>query len=211
MKAFSLILFLLFASSACGRIENFTNLAQQKIETEKTETEQPDEPPILEITVDAQGMFDVTGKTLLLNLYENGVIEFESRDEQKRAAVLAEKGIRSGRLKTEEINVLKRATIGREEVQKFLDLLNSEDFQNVKSEYPLICRTTDTSRHHKINFQNGVRQKSVDLYDYCGSDGVRNPNSSNMLDFPQVLSDLLTLAGMTTAKADSENSSNQLE
>lgn len=66
MKILSAILFFSIAFTACGKIEQFGNLTQQKIETESSEDEQPDAPPILEITQDAKGMWNVIGKTLFL-------------------------------------------------------------------------------------------------------------------------------------------------
>lgn len=131
-------------------------------------------------------------KNAFFNLYDNGVIEFEFADDKKKTA---------GKInKAEEINTLKRAKISADELKKFTDLLKSEAFQNTKSDYEKICRSTDAFVDYKINFQNAGRQKNINLYSYCGSYEVRNPGSSNILDFPGVLSDLINLAERTRAK-----------
>jgi hypothetical protein len=203
MKILSAVLFLIFGLTACGRIENFTNLTKQEIKIEKTDDEQPDEPPILEIIHEDTGLSSFPGKSLMLNLYENGVIEFEYRDAEK---------IKQGKFKTaEEANSLMRAKLAKEELQKFLDLLGSEDFLNAKSEYSNICRMKDAQTNYKIEFQTGDRKKNITLNSYCGARAVRNPKVSNMLDFPKVLSDLISLAETTRVKSFREDSSNQPE
>lgn len=147
-----LLFSVLFA--ACSKIEQFTNVTQQKIESESLENEQPDALPVLEITEDAAGAFKITGKTLLLKLYENGVIEFEYVDEKK---------LESGKFyKAEEVNALKRVKISAEELKKFTDLINSEDFQKLKSEYNGLCAASENI-DYKINFQNANKQKSVSM------------------------------------------------
>jgi hypothetical protein len=191
MKLFCGILILVAGFSACGKIDNFTNLTQQKIETENTETEQPDAAPILEITQNAAGAFKVTGKTLLLNLYENGIIEFEYFDEKK---------LESGKFyKAEEVNILKRAKIGAAELKKFTDLINSEAFQKLESEYNGLCAASE-NLDYKIDFQNANKQKSI-LMKCIETDSADT----------KVLSDLMILTDQTRQKYISEKSSNQTQ
>ena len=201
MKTFPAILILVIAFTACGKIETFTNLSQQKIETEKAEGEQPDTPPILEITQDEEGMSAVTGKTLFFNLYDNGIIEFEYADDAKKVAGKPNKA--------EEINTLRRAKIGKEELQKFTDLLKTEDFRNTKNEYQRKCCCEDTTVDYKINFQDGGRLKNINLSGYCGFGEFTNPQAPKIPGFPKVLSDLLVLADNTRQKYILEKSSNQ--
>lgn len=184
MKISAVILLLIFSTAfaSCGKVETLTNLTQQKIETENTENEQPDAPPILEITQEAKGMREIVGKTLFFNLYENGIIEFEYADEQKKT---------SGKInKAEEVNILKRAKISKEELQKFLDQLKTEDFQNLKDEYKRKCCCTDATVDFTIHYQNGGRQKDISLNGYCDIGEITNARAPN---FPNVLYGLMIL------------------
>lgn len=201
MKLFCAILVLIVGFSACGKIENFTNLTAQKIETEKTEAEQPDVPPILEIVQDAKGMSAVTGKTLFFNLYDNGVIEFEYADEAKKIAGKSNKA--------EEINTLKRAKISKDELQKFHDLLKTPEFQNAKDDYKRKCCCTDAFLNYKINFQDSNRQKNIDLNGFCNFRELINSQKGKISDLPNVLSDLMLLVQNTREKYILEKSSNQ--
>lgn len=207
VAVFILVIFA-FAFAACGKIETFTNLTQQKIETEKTADEQPDEPPILEITQDAEGMYEVTGKTLVLNLYENGVIEFEVLDDKKRSAALAKNPKQTIGLKAEELNSLKRAKISRVELQNFLDLLKSEDFKNAKNDYRRKCCCTDASMDIGISLNDAGRQKNIDLQNYCDWGELKTPAKPQGSDFPKVLSDLLVLTEKVRVEYFSDKSSN---
>jgi hypothetical protein len=201
MKTFFTLLILILSFTACGKIEQFTNLTQQKIESENPETEQPDVPPILEITQDAKGMFDVTGKTLFFNLYDNGVVEFEYADEQKKTP---------GKInKAEEINTLNRVKISAEELQKFTELLKTEDFQNTRDEYKRKCCCTDATVDYKISFTDSNKQKNINLNSYCGLGDLTNPQARNNPDFPKALSELMSLAENTRARYILKKSSNQ--
>ena len=193
MKISAVILLLIFsiAFANCGKIETFSNLTRQKIETENAENEQPDVPPILEITQDAKGKGNVGEKTLFFNLYENGIIEFEFAGEKK----INQAG---------EANPLKRAKISNEELQKFTALLKTEDFQKTKADYEQKCCCADTTVDYKINFQDAGRQKNISLSGYCNLDQLTNPKARKIPDFPKVLSDLLILVDNARRKYTSE-------
>jgi hypothetical protein len=201
MKILAAILLLTFCFTACGKIENFTNLAQQKIETEPAENEQPDVPPILEITQDTQGMWDAPGKTLFLNLYENGVIEFEYEDKKKL--------VKGKTNRAEEVNTLQRAKISKEKLQEFLDLLNSEEFQNTQNDYTRKCCCTDATVDYKIHFQSGGKQKNVSLNGYCGLGEFINGRAPRIPNFPNILYSLMFLIDDTRQKYIPDESSNQ--
>jgi hypothetical protein len=201
MKIFLAALVLIAGFTACGKIEQLTNLAQQKIETENAETDQPDVPPVLEITQDEKGMSAVTGKTLFFNLYDNGIIEFEYADERKKTP---------GKLsRAEEINTLVRAKISREELQKFTDLLKTEDFRKTADNYKRKCCCTDATVDYKISAADSSKQKTININAYCGLGELTNPQMRDKSDFPKVLSDLLSLAENTRARYILEKSSNQ--
>jgi hypothetical protein len=181
-----------FALTACGRIENFTNLTQQKIETEKTETEQPDDPPILEIMQDDKGINDMSGKTLFFNLYDNGVIEFEREGTIKKTA---------GKINTaEEVYTLERAKITKEELNKFTDLLKTEDFQNIKNEYQRKCCCMRPTVEYKITLTNSIKQKNINLNGYCDLGEMMVPHTEDIGTFPKALSELLILVDITRHK-----------
>lgn len=180
----SILLFSAAFTAACSKIENFTNLTQQKIESETLEDQQPDAPPILEITQHAKGMFDVTGRTLFFNLYDNGVIEFEFADDKKKTAGKTNKA--------EEVNTLKRAKVSAGELKKFTDLLKSEDFHNTRNDYKKKCCCTDATLDYQINFSGG-EQKNISLSSYCDLGELMNAPTRKTSDIPKILSDLLTL------------------
>ena len=191
---FAILIFSIFLAS-CGKIENFTNLTQQKVESENPENEQPDAPPILEIIEDAKGMSAVTGKTLFFNLYDNGIIEFEYADEKKTAG---------NSNKAEEINTLKRAKISREELQKFIDLLKSEDFQNAKSDYRRKCSLSDMSKDYRISFSDGLKEKNINAGFTEGFKQKCRLSEQGNTDFPKVLNELLILADNLRTKYNSQ-------
>ena len=191
MKIFALLA-LLVCLAACGKIETFTNLSQQKIESEPAENEQPDVPPILEITENAQGSFNVIGKSLLFNLYENGIIEFEYADQKKLVV--------GKTYQAEEVNILQRAKISPEELQKFTDLLKNEDLWKTNDDYKRKVVCTDTDVDFKINFTNGFKQKNVNLNSYCDLYDVIDPKARYTGEFPQVLSNLMSLVDAARQK-----------
>lgn len=205
MKLFFAVLLLIFSTAfaSCGKIETFGNLTQQKIETENTENEQPDAPPILEITQDDKGMNDISGKTLFFNLYENGVIEFEHMGAVKKV---------KGKIATaEEVFTLKRAKITKEELKKFTDLLKTEDFQNIKNDYQRKCCCMRPTVEYKISLTDSNKQKNIDLNGYCDLGELKKPTPRETGEFPKVLSDLMILVENTRARYILEKSSNQSE
>jgi hypothetical protein len=207
MKLFCAILALIVGFSACGKIENFTNLTQQKIETENEENEkpeQPDAPPILEIVQEAKGMHEVIGKTLFFNLYENGVVEFEYEDQKKL--------VKGKTNRAEEVNTLMRAKLDKEELRDFLAQINAEDFQKVKNEYTRkCCCIQNATIDYKIHFQNGNKQKNINLNGYCDIGEFTNGRAPKIQDFPSILQGLLMQAHQARRKYNLEKSSNQTE
>ena len=204
MKSLVSILLLSLFLSACGRIEHFQNLAQQKIEPSEWETgelEQPETAPILSITEDARGMWGIEGKSLFFNLYDNGIIEFDFPDEQKKKP-----GKNS--YKAEEIYTLRRARISREELRQFIELLKSESLQNAQGVYTRKCCCTDAALDYKIFYQSGT-PKNISLENYCGFNELTKPDANFNSNFPQALPELLNLIERTKARQILEKSSNK--
>lgn len=185
MKVFAPVLFLVFSLAfiACSKIEESNNLTEQQ--TENPRIDKPNSKPILEIMQDEEGMWNVTGKTLFFNLYDNGIVEFEYPDDTKKIAGKTNKA--------EEINSLKRIKISEDELRKFTDLLNAEDFKKTKNNYKNKCCCTDATVDYKINFNDVGNPKSIILNSYCGLENLTNPQKYDISDFPKVLSDLMIL------------------
>lgn len=140
----------------------------------------PNTPPIFEVSQNAQGMWDVTGKTLFFRLYENGFVEFGYPDEAKK--------INGQQFKAEEINSLKQSVISTDELQQFIEIIKSDDFQKISSSYKRKCCCTDTVLDYKIT----VGQKNIDLNSFCNTDELTDPqNRYYPPDFPKGLSDLM--------------------
>lgn len=185
MKDILVILFLIviFAFIECSKNEKANNLPEQK--AENSQIDKPNSVPSLEINEDAQGMWDITGKTLFFRLYKDGTVEFEYPENEKKIA---------GKInKAEEINLLKRIKLSEDEMRKFADLLNTEDFQKTKNDYKRSCCCTDAIVDYKINLNDSDKQKNITLKGYCGLNDLKNPQASNVPDFPKVLSDLMIL------------------
>ncbi|HEX8734326.1 MAG TPA: hypothetical protein VF721_03320 [Pyrinomonadaceae bacterium] len=177
MKNFIAVLIFGFAFLACSKSEKFNNSAG---------SEESDAPVILEITQDAVGMWDVTGKTLFLKLRGDGFVEFEFPDDKKKS---------TGKInKAEDLNTLYWTKLGAEELKAFADLLKSEDFQQTGNEYRRKCCCTDAVLNYKINFQDAALSKNISLNGYCGSAELTSSRDSDINNLPKVLSGLMRLA-----------------
>lgn len=148
---------------------------------------------VLEVSKDAQGMWNVRGKTLFFRLYDNGFVEFEYPDDKK---IDTGKSISNA----EEVNTLIQTKISEKEFRKFIDLLNSDDFQKINDIYTRRCCCTDAILDFKIKFQNNNKQTTVNLNDYCGLYELENLQFHYLPDFPKVLSELMILIENTRAK-----------
>lgn len=151
-----------------------------------------DATPVLEISQDARGMWDVTGKTLFFRLYDNGFVEFEIADENKK--------IRGKINQAEEINSLEQTKIIEEEFQKIIGLAAVEDFQKVQDNYQRKCCCTDATLNYKISFKTDGNQKNISLNNYCGLDEITNPQTRYSPGFPKALSELMSAVGSVRSK-----------
>lgn len=143
MKILSFILILLFGiySFSCSKSKTF---------------EKPNTPPILNISQDAQGMWEVQGKTLFFRLFDNGYVEFEYQNNEK-------KNRGKSFYKTEEVNSLVQTTISEAELYKFVEILNSNEFKEVENTYERKCCCTDATLEFDVNSQNSNKQKNINL------------------------------------------------
>jgi hypothetical protein len=145
----------------------------------------PNTKPILEISENASGLWDVTGQTLFLRLYNNGSAEFEYQDNEKKRTTKSKS--------TKQINSLKQMKISELEFQKLIELLNSENFQRIQDNYARKCCCTDAFLSYKINIDSDKNQRKIALDNFCGIDDLINPQARNNPDFPKILSDLMIL------------------
>lgn len=143
-----------------------------------------DAKPILEITQDAKGMWEIEGKTLFMRLYDNGNIEYEFPDEKK---------MKQGINRTKDLNVLKKANLNGEKFQKLVNLLKSDDFRNLENTYQRKCCCTDATLDFEIKIQTDNQSKNINLANYCGINELTNPRSDYAPDFPKQLSELFAL------------------
>src|SRR5262249_49947159 len=121
----------------------------------------PDEPKmILEVTNDAEGLFDVTGKSLILRLYNNGIAEFDEIDQTKRDRSKPFQSV-------DELKVQKHINLTEDEVDHFRELIDSPSFLNLDSEYNPSCGFTDTQVI--VAFRAVVKDgiKEVSIINYC--------------------------------------------
>lgn len=201
MKVLSLILVVIVSLSITGCLKTFsTGIENPKIPLGSL--------PVLEISEDAEGPWQTTGKTLLFRLYENGVAEFEYVDEQK---IVSNKPNRA-----EEINSVRRIKMNEADLKEFIDLLNSKDFQEIKVDYRRQCCCVDATLSYEIRFQSFNEPKRINLAGYCDSNelvisGKQSNSGAPALNyrrnFPVVISELIELVTKTRAKFRSSNQS----
>src|SRR5215203_3717811 len=89
---------------------------------------QPGTTPVLEMSRELVGWWEVSGEMLDFRLYENGLVEFDTLDNNK-------KDRQKTRYTTDELKVLKQTYISEKEVQKILALLKSEEFSKLEKTY----------------------------------------------------------------------------
>lgn len=166
-------IFLLFVLSinlfSCSKSKNTPNIdSDSSMSNQSQRVIQTDSPIILEVTQDAEGMWDVTGKTLIFRLHESGTVEFEYPDDKKKVA---------GFNKAEDINSLKKVVINDTELQDLERLISTQNVQKLKSNYKRVCCCTDAILNYKINFQLNNQPQSISLVGCCSVDEIVNPKN----------------------------------
>lgn len=166
----------------CIAIALITGCSKNSIESSSLTTKST---PILEINKESSGSVNLIGKSLFLRVFEDGTIEFDHPDNNK---------MKSGINKTEDVMTLQKAKIGEQELKQFLNLLNSEDFQNTPKEVRRKCCCTDTNFSLDIISKVGSSEKRISLIGFCDAVEIikRDPRYTDNL--PKVMSDLVILA-----------------
>ncbi|HVE55712.1 MAG TPA: hypothetical protein VNB22_02725 [Pyrinomonadaceae bacterium] len=146
---------------------------------ENVEVKQPNSVPILEMSWESIGNWDVTGEILDFRLYDNGLVEFDILDNNKKDRT---KTIYS----TEELRVRKQFYISDSEVKRILKLLTSNEFADLKKTYQAKRAGTDIAHNNKILFQDGTREKTIEILGHI--EDLSKPDPENFPDFPPILS-----------------------
>jgi hypothetical protein len=139
---------------------------------------QPGTTPVLEMTREFVGMWDVTSELLYFRLYENGLVEFETIDRNKKDG-------KKPTYKTGELKVTHQTYISETEVKKILNLLKSDEFSNLENSYRAKRAGTDTSVNDTVHFRYKGQDKTVQILGHI--EDLPNPNAENFPGFPPVL------------------------
>jgi hypothetical protein len=154
--------------------------------TEDLQIKQPNSEPILEMSTELIGLWDVNGEMLDFRLYDNGLVEFDALDKSK-------KDPKKPISKTNDLKVKKQGYISEQEVGKILNLLKGGNFLGLKDTYMAKRAGTDNSINNTIVFQYENKEKTIKILSHL--EDLSNPNLENFPDFPPVLSDLYKQTG----------------
>ena len=177
---------LLLTVPSCSNVESDNS----NFELEKLDIPNPE--PILEISQDAEGMFNIIGKSLFFRLYDDGLLEYEFPDNNKMVKGKTHYNI-------EDIKSSKQIRLSDEKLQKFKNLLKTQDFHQVENQYKHRCCCTDTSVNVDIRIKIDGFEKNIVLR-FCDLSEIKNPQPRYVPNYPQVLSDLLILADNVRVK-----------
>lgn len=148
-------------------------------ESAQKQIQKPQSPPILEMTKELTGLWDVTGDVLELRLYENGFAEFDFVDYSKKV---------SGKFhKTDELKIAKQIQLNDLQMQELLNLLNGKKFQNLKESYQPKVSCIDNFIENIIVFRSQSEEKKIRITGHC--ENLKSP-TKNFPDFPPILSEL---------------------
>ncbi len=159
---------------------------------EDLQVKQPNSTPVMEMSEEYIGIWSMTGEILDFRLYDNGLVEFDVVDADKKAP----RGINS----TEDFKTQKQAYISEDEVKAILDLLTSDEFLRLNHTYEPERSCTDNFINNTIRLQYENKDKTVKIIGHC--DNLASPNLEHFPDFPPVLMDLYKK--ISTIKAHSQ-------
>lgn len=146
----------------------------------KLQQETPKSSPVLEMSKELLGLWDVNGKLLDFRLYENGLVKYDFVDYTKKV---------SGKLnKTDDLKISKQIQLSESEIQELLKLLTSNEFQNLKDSYKPNMSCIDNFIENVIIFRYQSKEKKIQITGHC--DDLKQPNTKYFPTFPTILSDL---------------------
>lgn len=175
MKVFASIFVLIF-----GLLLSSSSSSSSCDNSENRQVERPNSAPVLEMSQEFRGLWAVTGKILEFRLYDNGLVEFETIDNNK-------KDRNKTRYTTDELKVTKQTYISQSEVENLLKFLTSDEFLKLKKLYVAKRVGTDTEFFNTIHLQYKNAEKTIEIGHL---ENLSNPNLENFPDFPPILSDL---------------------
>jgi hypothetical protein len=149
--------------------------------SENLQVKQPNTTPVLEMSSESVGLFDVTGEMLDFRLYENGLVEFDTLDNNR-------KNQQKTMYRTDELKVTKQTYISEKEVERIMNLLKSDEFLNLEKTYTAKRAGTDISLNNTIHFQYETKEKTIRILDHI--EDLSNPDPENFPGFPPILSNL---------------------
>ena len=179
MKALALLSAFCLFFAACSSTESLT-------------VKQPNSTPVLEMSQELVGWWEVSGEMLDFRLYENGLVEFDTLDRSKKDP---QKTLH----KTDELKVIKQIYISESEVEEIIKLLTSDEFLKLEKIYRAKRAGTDTSINNTIRFQSATNEKTIEILGHI--EGLSNPNPENFPGFPVILSDLYSRINKIKSRA----------
>lgn len=129
---------------------------------------------ILEVTSNFKGLWWITGEVLDLRLYEDGFFEYDDYPSGTDKITSADK-----------VKIRKQGKISEAELKELLDLVNSKEFTELKSEYKPKRSGTDAF----IDLKIGLNDKTVIVSNHSGN--LDKPPPEEFPNFPVVLSEFV--------------------
>jgi hypothetical protein len=155
-------------------------LALQILSCNKREiTTIPHSPPILEVTRNSRGLWDVTGELLYFRLFDDGTVEFDLLNFDKKVP-----GKNS--YKTSELKERKVIKISAEEVGEIDQLLSREELGKLNNEYRPKRSCIDAFHNDSISINNNGFVKDIKISSHC--ENLASPNKDNFPDLPESIS-----------------------
>lgn len=138
----------------------------------------PDETPVLEITREARGNWDIEGKYLYFKLYKRGVAEYEIIDQD----------LNPSSRKISDIKIRKTVQLSTEELKQMNSIVQSEAFRKLDSRYTPQRFCTDAYIYDSLSLYYDDQSKIVHIGGHC--DDLTYPNRTNFPNLPLIISDL---------------------
>ena len=127
------------------------------------------------------GLLDVTGETLDCRLFDNGFVEYEVLDKNK-------KSVAKSSYTTDELKIKKETSISKSDLFEITQLLTSDEFAKLKNSYKTNLSGIDTSRTSILRVRLGGIDKTIEIL--VNNESLIEPNPKHFADYPKILSDL---------------------
>ena len=151
---------------------------------DREETNLRDPEPILEIWQDVGGMVEISGQSLFLRMYSDGLVEYEVPDRH-----LATTGISK---RIEDIKVLKHGYLSSRKRKVILELLSSAEIPKFETTYDQ-RPCMDTFLTLDINININQQKKNLRIED-CDLSMIKRTEHPSRKVLPRLIADLITEA-----------------